>query len=560
MRRSRSQTLNVTALRVEQRPGVPLYLFGVDGRAIHHFAAVDPAERTSEGVLRGYQRERVARHIAEIFQYLTTENALLPNAIVLAFDERVNFVPEPGAIRNEWGTPGQLSIPVPELGEAKPAFIVDGQQRVSALAQLDTTRQFPLFVVAFVSDSAELSREQFVLVNKTKPLPRDLLNELLPHIDAELPKPWRLRRIAASVLEVLRYDRESPFYGRIRGVGGAGPGYNISQASVLNIIETSIRRGGVLSLYAAEGEEVDAEGMARVVSVFFEGVRRVWRYAWNENPWTSRLVHGVGVAAMGRLMDVVMKEVNASSPRAASSVERRLRGIEGRCAWTEGNWPVLGVAWDELENTGRDKRRLAEYLIKEYERAADVSSRVHSAVNAAGNDSAREVTPSVKSDGSDQGLDEMWSEEDWTKKRSCDFDDVPLALVTPQLAVLITEESGLSEDNLADNYSRRFGIGLGKKRRRMLERFAWSAKGRGLVDHLDGRWVPGRQNPGPDPRWHHWTVEELKKRAGGLLAGGEDPFEELLAEVRTGRRGRVPKLMMSVVGTAVNEARSDFRE
>jgi hypothetical protein len=142
-----------------------------------------------------------------------------------------------------------------------------GQQRVSALAQLASTRQFPVIVVAFIASSVDLQREQFVLVNKTKPLPRDLLNELLPHVDAQLPKPWQLKRVAGRVLGLLRWDKESPFYGRVRGVGSYGEGSNISQAAVLGVIETSIRRGVLSDHYPGSGEAPDVEAMARIVRV-----------------------------------------------------------------------------------------------------------------------------------------------------------------------------------------------------------------------------------------------------------------------------------------------------
>lgn len=361
--------LQFAALRVEQREDVPLYIFGVDGRVIHQFATVNFAERSADGVLVGYQRAQVASHISQILAYLKQDRALLPNAIVVAFNGGAEFVPTAGAIRSRWGTPGKLLVPLPERGEAKPGLIVDGQQRVSALAQLPPDRHFPVVVVSFSSTSLDLQREQFVLVNKTKPLPRDLLNELIPHVSADvLPKPWQTRRTAAAVMEMLRFDMDSPFYGRIRGLGPGGESANISQASVLSVVEISIRRGEVLAgCVESRSDAPDMMAMANVVSVFFHGVANVWPYAWNENPWTSRLVHGVGIAALGRLMDVVMKEVDWAGPRAVSSVEHRVRKIENRCAWTEGWWPKpLNCEWYQLQNTSQDKRRLADYLIREY--------------------------------------------------------------------------------------------------------------------------------------------------------------------------------------------------
>ena len=173
----KAEVLRFASLRVEQRDDTPLYVFGVNGRLIRHFATVSFAKRSADGVLIGYQRARVATHIAQIAKYLSQQDALLPNAIVIAFNGAVTFSATAGGIRSRWGTPGTLSIPLPGAGEEKSGLIVDGQQRVSALAQLPADRQFPVVVVGFSSDSADLQREQFALVNKTKPLPRDLLNE-----------------------------------------------------------------------------------------------------------------------------------------------------------------------------------------------------------------------------------------------------------------------------------------------------------------------------------------------------------------------------------------------
>ncbi len=146
------------------------------------------------------------------------------------------------------GRLGFCRIPLPGPGEPRPGFIVDGQQRTSALSELPPDRHFPVVIVGSVTDSPQLQRDQFVLVNKTKPLPRDLLNELMPHISASLPTAWRVRRVAATVLEHLRFNADSPFVGRIKGIGPpAGPGANISQAAVLAVIEYSIRRNGVLT-------------------------------------------------------------------------------------------------------------------------------------------------------------------------------------------------------------------------------------------------------------------------------------------------------------------------
>jgi DGQHR domain-containing protein len=363
-------TIEVNALRIEQRKDVPVYVFGVEGRLVHQLATVSYANRNKDGVLSGYQRREVSSHINDILNYLSQGTPLLPNAIVIAFDERVRFAPLNGTLSSEWGTFGKLEIPLPKnLSETKAGWIVDGQQRVTALAKLKPGRSFPVVVVAFQSPSQFLQREQFLLVNKTKPLPRDLLNEILPDISTVLSKDLEFRRVASKVVQLLRFDPDSPFYRRIRGLGEQSESHNISQAALLSVIQTSIRKKGILfDLVDGKTKRHDSKGMARVVNVFFEGVRRTWPNAWEGNPKISRLVHGVGIVALGHLMDRVMQEVDARSPRAASMVANRLEGMRQRCAWTSGRWPVLACAWNELQNTSQDKARLTEYLLKEYKR------------------------------------------------------------------------------------------------------------------------------------------------------------------------------------------------
>lgn len=357
-----------TALRIYQRSDVPLYVFGVDGRIIHQFAAVDFADRSADGVLSGYQRERVSAHINQITNYLSSDDAMLPNAVVLALDKQVRFEVLPGVTASTWGTPGILSIPIPDGHETKPALIVDGQQRITALSKLPPDRKFPIVVVGFVASSEDLQRQQFILVNKTRPLPRDLINELLPHVGGNgLPGSWHLKQTAAKVLERLRFDIDSPFYGRIKGLGNSGDGVNLSQSALLSIVMKSAKQG-LLKNIAAEYEEASAvKMMAHVIKTYFLGVARVWPDAWAGSPWTSRLVHGVGLAAMGNLMELAMEDMNLESNRSISTVEHRLRKIRHRCAWTDGRWPKpLDCPWDGLQNTSQDKRRLSIFLEREY--------------------------------------------------------------------------------------------------------------------------------------------------------------------------------------------------
>ena len=363
------ETFRLNALRIVQRRDVPLYVFAINGRLLHRLAAVDPARRDQEGALVGYQRNRVERHIREIQSYLMQADSILPNAIVISFENSVDFTVTPGTLASEWGTPGILKLSLPLPGERKPAIVIDGQQRMSAFADIPPGKNMPVVVVGFSSPSESMEREQFVLVNKTKPLPRDLLNELLPHVNTTMPPAWRVRAIAGSVVERLRFDPDSPFYERVRGIGSAGEGANISQAALLDVIEHSIRRGGVLTQYfSSERGQTDIQSMTQVVKTFYLGVAKTWPSAWNMSPRSSRLVHGVGLVALGRVMDVLMSDIDVSSRLATSTVSRRLKKLDRKVAWTKGRWPGLHCAWNELQNTSQDKRRLANHLLAQFQR------------------------------------------------------------------------------------------------------------------------------------------------------------------------------------------------
>src|SRR4051794_14834191 len=88
-----------------------IYLFGVDGKNLHNFTTVSRIRRDTEEILQGYQRPEVQSHIRAIRRYLESDSAMLPNALVLAFDGRVKFhargKASPGNSR-----PGELIIPI----------------------------------------------------------------------------------------------------------------------------------------------------------------------------------------------------------------------------------------------------------------------------------------------------------------------------------------------------------------------------------------------------------------------------------------------------------------
>src|SRR5690242_12029555 len=93
---SPGQFLSLPALEVSQGDGRVLYSFAVDGKKISWFAAVSRIHRDGDAEIEGYQRPEILSHIASIRRYLESGSPMIPNALVIAFDKRVRFEPQPG--------------------------------------------------------------------------------------------------------------------------------------------------------------------------------------------------------------------------------------------------------------------------------------------------------------------------------------------------------------------------------------------------------------------------------------------------------------------------------
>ncbi|WP_211239286.1 DGQHR domain-containing protein, partial [Actinokineospora inagensis] len=107
-------TLRLPALEVRQGRR-RIYCFAVDGKKLPGFAAVSRVRRDEGEELQGYQRPEGLSHIRAIRRYLESDGAMLPNAIVVAFDKRVEFVP--AVMQGEsvdYSVMGELVIPVDE--------------------------------------------------------------------------------------------------------------------------------------------------------------------------------------------------------------------------------------------------------------------------------------------------------------------------------------------------------------------------------------------------------------------------------------------------------------
>src|SRR5262245_5106256 len=216
-RKKQSKAIAVRALRTKQGDGVNVFSFFIKGADITRVAEISRVARDEHDALKGFQRKEIQNHVKGIVEYLDRGTVLFPNAIILALSPQVEFKqsrgPTPEGIA-EIAQIGTLSIPIREEGR-RVALIVDGQQRSLALSRTTNT-DISVPVVAFISGDIDTQREQFILVNKARPLPVRLINELLPEIGVQLPRDLSIRKIPSELCNLLNRDAKSPLFGLIR--------------------------------------------------------------------------------------------------------------------------------------------------------------------------------------------------------------------------------------------------------------------------------------------------------------------------------------------------------
>lgn len=353
--------LKVPALKVLQG-SKEIYCFAVDGKKLHDFAAVSRIRRDGQKQLQGYQRPEVLSHIRSIRRYLESDGAMLPNAVVLAFDDRVTFEPAVRGGDVKYSIPGELIIPVDEAlaDEDKPAWLVDGQQRSAAIRDADIA-EFPVAAVGFIASGQEEQRSQFILVNSTKPLPKGLVYELLPETTGQLPRSYARRQLAAKLMVLLNMG-DGPFGGRIGSP--TSPTGNIKDNSVLKMLEHSIYEGALYQYRNAADGTGDEERMLAHLLAFWTPVANIFEDAWGKPPKESRLTHGVGIQAMGFVMDRLTADLPVDKVNW-DEVRGILRGLEDHVAWTSGAWTFADGEerrWNSLQNTSNDVRLLSTHL------------------------------------------------------------------------------------------------------------------------------------------------------------------------------------------------------
>ncbi len=364
-RKTTEPMLAVRAVRTTQA-GKAIYAFFIAGADLLKIAEISRVHRDAEGSLQGFQRKGIKSHVQSITDFLDQGPVLFPNSIILAISPRAHFTaargerPDGDLRVSEAGT---LRIPLP-LDGSRAAWIVDGQQRSIALSQAKD-KTFPVPVVAFVSEELAVHREQFILVNKAKPLDPRLINELLPEVDALFPRDLTARKIPSLLVNRLQSSLDSPFQGLIRRLSEDEAGAVVIDSALIKAIRVSI--GGALGCLAplkAHGDtQADVDGMYRTLVAFWSAAKAVFPEAWGLPATESRLMHSAGIEAMSLLMDRIMSRAAPGADLPSHACDALSR-IAPHCRWTSGRWGELQRDWNEIQNVSRDIKLLSSHLAR----------------------------------------------------------------------------------------------------------------------------------------------------------------------------------------------------
>jgi len=354
--------LKFPAIKIKQH-NKEVYTFKAIGKDILNFASIDRIKRDDEGKLLGYQRIEVTKHIKEIVNYLADDKSILANSIVVCFDSHVKYE----KVNDDFG---YICIPKDKIyGQ-----IVDGQQRATALNSLEN-EEFEVVVNAFITDNTEEQREQFILINNTKPLAKSLIYELLPEVDSALPSTYKDKIIPNKLISILNTQTHSPFVHKVKT--HTFPDGYIKDNTIIKALNTSLTNGVLFEFTAnviTGKSQNDIESMINLLNAFWGAVEKLFIKDWKLPPTKTRLTHGAGILALSNIMEeIIYKKILRKNHQyleigsfIPSDFEKYLEPLKDKIDWQNGKYD-FGDGYQrnimDIQNTSKDIDLFRNYLL-----------------------------------------------------------------------------------------------------------------------------------------------------------------------------------------------------
>src|SRR5262249_35569066 len=141
----------------------------------------------------------------------------------------------------------------------------------------------------------------------------------------------------AQLMMRLNTDDDSPFRGLI--ATPTSPNGYIKDNSVLKMIENSLYEGALYQYRDRRTGLGDVERLLLHIKFVWTHVRLTWPDAWGLPPRKSRLTHGVGIQALGYLLDYLTDGLSRRQ-LGRLRLDARLAPLTSVCAWTSGSWEL----------------------------------------------------------------------------------------------------------------------------------------------------------------------------------------------------------------------------
>lgn len=189
-----------------QQPIGAFYVAKISSQILYQLSAVDRRHINEDEEVIGVQRPLRRDKINEIKRYLTTQNATFPNSIIVNV-KRENVISS---------TETELELKCQE----DTFTIIDGQHRLFGFEDYggDT---FELILTIFIDLDVDLQAEVFSIINSQQTKVDPSLNTNLELAEKTLTP----RKMLVQISESFNYDKDSPWYGNIKLLGGQSEGF-----------------------------------------------------------------------------------------------------------------------------------------------------------------------------------------------------------------------------------------------------------------------------------------------------------------------------------------------
>jgi DNA sulfur modification protein DndB len=343
---------DTVALEVKQNSlDYNLYVFIADGKEISKQVGVRKMEwHKGKFKAEGFQRALDMTRVSEIGTYVS-KNAILPNALVVAFEEgTLHFVPLPGQREDSAARFGHLTVrakyckgrdvelvPLPE--HERIGYVIDGQHRLKGIESSTLPEgSFPIIISAFYKVDARFQLSQFYALNQTIPISRALLALLRRELGLQLSPREAYKKAVSDVCEILQSKPGSPFEPE-KYVGSPiykGP---LSITVVEGMVERAIKNTNLKWKWNQDANLIpvsDLQYVGQSLYVYWKGISEMFPNYWGKRPKDQRLFCAIGLYTMIQFFDKVMENIDINSSHAVQEVKNRLV-------------PIRDVPWGKMQ-------------------------------------------------------------------------------------------------------------------------------------------------------------------------------------------------------------------